>query len=286
MPTANLQYKDRLFKLIFGNPENKQWTLSLYNAINGSAYTDPDEIQLTTIDDVLYLSMRNDVSFLIGDVMNLYEQQSTYNPNMPMRFLIYAGMLYGKYTTTTETYNRYSSTLQKVPAPRCICFYNGTDERAEKEILHLSDAFDSDGDIEINVTMLNINYGKNRALMDACKPLDEYSWFVKKVRDLKEEFDDLGKAVDQAIDDMPDDFLIKGFVMAHKAEVRNVFLTEYDEAKAIADWKQDGVDETNQRVAADMLKENLPLALIERISKLSEAAIRKIAKEINATIVV
>ena len=283
MTTANPQYKDRLFKLIFGKPENKIWTLSLFN---GSSYTDPEEIQITTIEDVLYLSMRNDVSFLIDDSMNLYEQQSTFNPNMPMRFLIYAGMLYGKFTTSTESYNRYSSTLQKAPAPRCICFYNGTDDKPEKEVLSLADAFDSKGDIEVRVTMLNINYGKNRALMEACKPLNEYAWFVNAVRGLKEKTGDLEKAVDIAIIDMPDDFLIKEFVMAHKAEVKYVFLTEYDEAKAIAEWKQDGIDEANQRVATDMLKENLPLTLIQRISTLSEETIRKIAKELNITVVV
>ena len=70
---ANRQYKDRLFKFIFGNPENKEWTLSLYNAVNGSSYTNPDDIQLTTIENAVYMSMRNDVSFLIADTMNLYE---------------------------------------------------------------------------------------------------------------------------------------------------------------------------------------------------------------------
>ena len=92
-PEVNNKYSDRLFKFIFGRFENREWTLSLYNAINGSNYTDPDEIEINTIESAVYLSMRNDVSFLIADVMNLYEQQSTFNPNMPMRFLIYAGML-------------------------------------------------------------------------------------------------------------------------------------------------------------------------------------------------
>ena len=70
----NRQYKDRLFKFIFGNPENKEWTLSLYNAINGSSYTNPDDIKLTTIEDAVYMNMKNDVSFLITDKMNFYEQ--------------------------------------------------------------------------------------------------------------------------------------------------------------------------------------------------------------------
>ena len=84
----NIEYKDRLFKAIFGKPENKEWTLSLYNAVNGSHYKNADDIEFTTIDDVLYIKMKNDVSFLVDNIMNLYEQQSTYNPNMPMRYFI------------------------------------------------------------------------------------------------------------------------------------------------------------------------------------------------------
>lgn len=94
MSEANNQYKDRLFNYIYGNEGNKAWTLSLYNAVNGSDYRDPDAIEITTIKEVLYLGMHNDVSFMISDEMNLYEQQSGYNPNMPLRQLQYAGNLY------------------------------------------------------------------------------------------------------------------------------------------------------------------------------------------------
>ena len=91
MTVDNTQYKDRLFNFLFGSEENKPWTLELYNAVNGSSYTDPDAIQITTIKEVMYLGMHNDVSFLIAEEMALYEQQSTYNPNMPLRLLQYAG---------------------------------------------------------------------------------------------------------------------------------------------------------------------------------------------------
>lgn len=106
--TTNREYKDRLFKFIFGNPDNKEWTLSLYNAINGSNHTNPDDIILTTIEEVVYMGMKNDVSFLISDMMNFYEQQSSFNPNMPMRFFIYAGMVYSKFVENDKNYHRYS----------------------------------------------------------------------------------------------------------------------------------------------------------------------------------
>ena len=97
MPTVQREYKDRLFNFIFGSEENKAWTLSLYNAVNNTNYTDPDAVQINTIKEVLYLGMHNDASFLLAEDMNLYEQQSTFNPNMPIRMMQYAGNLYEKY---------------------------------------------------------------------------------------------------------------------------------------------------------------------------------------------
>ena len=87
MSEINRENKDRLFCFIFG-PENKAWTLSLYNAINGSSYQNPDDITITTVKSALYMNMKNDLSFLIGETMNFYEQQASYNPNMPLRFLV------------------------------------------------------------------------------------------------------------------------------------------------------------------------------------------------------
>ena len=102
MALVNREYKDRLFVFIFGREENKEWTLSLYNAVNGSHYTDPSAIEITTIQEVLYLGMHNDVSFVIADELNLYEQQSSYNPNMPLRQLQYLGLLYEGYLKNTK----------------------------------------------------------------------------------------------------------------------------------------------------------------------------------------
>ncbi|MBP5622254.1 MAG: hypothetical protein J6X44_09590 [Thermoguttaceae bacterium] len=113
---TNTEYRDRLFKFIFGNPERKKWTLSLYNAINGSNYTDENEIEINTIEDVVYMGMKNDVSFLIDGTMNLYEQQSTRNLNMPLRFLIYFGMLCGKFVRKTRLH--LYGTSRKTYQPR------------------------------------------------------------------------------------------------------------------------------------------------------------------------
>lgn len=242
MPVVNREYRDRLFKFIFGNPDNREWTLSLYNAVNNSDYTDPADIKFNTIEDAVYMSMKNDVSFIVEDAMNFYEQQSTFNPNMPMRFLAYAGMAYSRYIEVSGKYRRYSTVQQYAPAPRCICFYNGVSEKDDRAVLKLSDAFrgDTRADIDVRVTMININYGHNRELLERCRPLKEYSWFVNEVRVNRMSMDDLENAVDAALDKMPEDFVIKPFLMANKAEVRNMYITEYDEERTLNEQKEDG----------------------------------------------
>ncbi len=276
---ANRLYKDRVFKFIFGNPENKEWTLSLYNAVNGSNYRNPDDIQFNTIEDAVYMSM------------NLWEHQSSFNPNMPMRFLTYGTQLYEKYTATSGYY-KFSRKLQRLPKPHCICFYNGTEEQPEQQVLKLSDAFGGEGDIEVKVKMLNVNYGKNRALLETCQPLREYAWLVDRVREHQRVLQNLEAAVDASIDEMPDSFVIRTLIEAHRAGVKKMFLTEYDEEKmkeqerkeAFADGVDAGVAEANERVAADMLKKKYPLDAIKDISRLSEAHIRKLAKSLGVVV--
>jgi hypothetical protein len=235
--------------------------------------------------------MKNDVSFIILDEMNLWEHQSSFNPNMPMRFLTYGTQLYEKYTATSGYY-KFSRKLQRLPKPHCICFYNGTEEQPEQQVLKLSDAFGGEGDIEVKVKMLNVNYGKNRALLETCQPLREYAWLVDRVREHQRVLQNLEAAVDASIDEMPDSFVIRTLIEAHRAEVKKMFLTEYDEEKmkeqerkeAFADGVDAGVAEANERVAADMLKKKYPLDAIKDISRLSEAHIRKLAKSLGVVV--
>ena len=243
MSADNPQYKDRLFNFLFGSEENKAWTLSLYNAVNGSAYTDPSVIEITTIREVMYLGMHNDVSFLIADDMTLYEQQSTYNPNMPLRLLQYAGNLYEKYVKERKM-NKYGSDLLELPVPKLVVFYNGRKDQPDEKMLYLSDSFPkgAESDIEVRVRMLNVNFGRNQELLNACKPLREYAWLVEEVRKNNTSHDETGmsSAVDKAINEMPNDFVIKPFLEAHRAEVKGMLLTEYNEAEQMELFKEDG----------------------------------------------
>ena len=253
---TNREYRDRLFKFIFGNSENKEWTLSLYNAVNDSNYQNADDIEFNTISDAVYMSMKNDVSFLINDTFNFYEQQSTYNPNIPIRFLIYIGMVYSRYVER-DSYNRFSKTIQRAPTPKCICFYNGKDETEDRFQLKLTDSFEfaNKSDVEVTVTMLNINYEHNKALMEACAPLNEYSWFVNEISANKTKNNTLEDAVDAALNKMPDNFRIREFLFNNKAEVKRMCITEYDEQKAFAQQRAEGIAEGQIELLIDLIKD-------------------------------
>ena len=240
MNMVSREYKDRLFHFLFGAEENKEWTLSLYNAVNHSDHRDVSQMQITTIREVMYLSMHNDVSFLISEEMNLYEQQSTFNPNMPLRQLQYAGNLYEKYITERKM-NKYGARLLRLPVPKLVVFYNGTLDREDETVLRLSDSFPAgaEPDIEVRVRMININYGRSEGILTSCEPLREYAWLVEQIRRNRRETE-IEEAVDRAIEAMPREYVIKPFLDAHRAEVKGMLLTEYNEAETMELFKAEG----------------------------------------------
>lgn len=247
MPKAVTEYKDRLFNFLFGNEEHKDWTLELYNAVNNTDYKDVTQIQIATVHQILYMGMRNDVSFMISREINMYEQQSTYNPNMPLRMLQYAGSMYEKVVTLRKK-NKYGKTLISLPIPKLIVFYNGTDTMPDETILHLADSFPEnrrdEADISVRVRMININQGHSTKITEKCKPLGEYCYLVTKIREYEVE-QGLESAIDKVIDTLPDNFVIKVYLEAHKAEVKNMLLTEYNEAKQMELFKEEGINEVN-----------------------------------------
>lgn len=281
----NTHYKDRLFSFIFGRPERKDWTLSLYNAVNGSSYTNPMDIEIMTIDDVLYMGMKNDMAFLLTDIANMYEQQSTYNPNMPVRKLMYAARLYDRYIHMNKL-NIYSTKQVRLPVPKLITFYNGKEDR-EDDILELKDAFktadgqpiEAEPDIQVRVRMININYGKNKELMSTCRPLLEYAWFIAEIRK-NNKITGIEAAVDSALYNMPEDFGLKKLLIAHKAEVKQMCITEYNEAETMEQFREEGREEGQETAAVNMLRDHLALDKVVLYSGLSRARVLELQKNL------
>ena len=239
----NREHKDRLFRLLFGDEKNKSNLLSLYNAINNTHYTDADDLEIMTMQDCIYMKMKNDVSVLLYQVLALYEQQSSWNPNMPVRGFLYFAHLYEKYIEMHKL-NIYGSKLLKLPTPQYIVFYNGSGMKNDEVKLHLSDSFENKSvaeEFEWTATVKNINYGHNKELMENCHILKEYAQFVDKVRRYNKELNDIRAAIDKTIQECIDEGILKDFLSAHRAEVFNVCLTEYDEEIVKRDLREEGI---------------------------------------------
>ena len=224
-PRAKKNQKDTIFRMLFRDKKN---LLSLYNALNQTNYTDPEKLEIVTLENAVYMNMKNDLAFLLEDSLHLYEHQSTYNPNMPLRDLFY---ITKELSGLIDEKRLYGSVLVKIPAPRFVVFYNGSREQPEKQILRLSDAFEyrmENPELELVVTMLNINLGKNHQLLDTCSVLKEYMQYVTKVRSYMKE-KPLEKAVEQAIEECIKEDILREFLLKNKKEAVAVSIFEYDE---------------------------------------------------------
>lgn len=249
----NIKYKDRLFRLRFGSEEYKEDILSLYNALNGTSYDNTDDITITTIQDVIYIRMKNDVSFLLDGHLSLWEQQGSVNPNMPVRGLLYFGELYDQYIKVNKL-NIYGKKLQKIPTPQYIVFYNGTEDYAPVTKLKLSDSFihkTDNNDFEWTATVYNLNRGKNDELLMKCRPLYEYMELINRIRDNQKDGMDVKSAVDTAVDSCIADNIMKDFLIKHKAEVMNVCLTEFDEIVYTEGIREEGRAEGREEGRAE-----------------------------------
>ena len=155
---VNFTYKARIFEMLYSD---KKELLDLYNAVNGTNYKDPEQLEINTLENAIYMAMHNDISFVIDMKVSLYEHQSTYSPNLPLRYLFYISDLY---SVITKDMNLYGEKMVKIPTPKFIIFYNGQKKRPEKEILKLSTMYltkDTSPSLELEAILLNINPGYN-----------------------------------------------------------------------------------------------------------------------------
>ena len=227
----NEKNKDRLFRFLFGNEEYKEYALSLYNAVNNTDYQDVNDITFYTIDDVIYIKRKNDVAVLLDSKLSLWEHQSTFNPNMPIRGLMYFGQMYDKYISLEEK-NIFGSKPIKIPTPKYCVFYNGNKDLPSVVKLRLSDAFaepDDSGEFEWTATMYNLNSGKNDILLEKCRTLSDYMVFVNKVKENRKNGLDKTVAVDKAVTDCIAGNILRNVLLKHRSEVASMVLTEFNE---------------------------------------------------------
>ena len=229
--TVNREYKATIFQMLF---HNKKELLSLYNALNNSHYTEEDKLEIVTLENAVYMSMKNDLAFVLDFHLHLYEHQSTPNPNMPLRDLFYVSQEYQK---LVEKKSLYSSVSLKIPAPRFIVFYNGRIKQPERQVLRLSDLYElpeKDPMLELQVLMLNINNGCNEQLKNNCRTLREYMIYVEKVRFyIDVENISMQEAVEMAVEQCIQEGILSDFLRKNKAEAIAMSIFEYDEEREL-----------------------------------------------------
>ena len=245
---VNRIYKDRLYKMIFND---KSELLKLYNAINGTHYDDPAMLTITTLDNAIYMTMENDLSFIIDMRLALYEQQSTVNPNLPLRYLMYITDIYSAYT---KDMNIYGSKKVQIPLPSFVIFYNGVKSQPDRTEFLLSELFHPTTDqpaLELKAVMLNINKGHNQELMNACHTLRDYSEYVARIRTYSAEMP-LTDAVEKAITECIHENILRDFLLKNRAEAKAMSIYEYDEEKTLRMFREEGYEdgERNGKIQA------------------------------------
>ena len=180
-----------------------------------------------TLENAVYMGMKNDLAFIVDTGLFLYEHQSTYNPNMPLRDLFYIA---GEYQKLVDHRSLYSSSIQKIPAPNFLVFYNGTEREEDSWVSYLSESYENltgEPNLELKVITLNINEGHNSQLLEQCQILREYAQYVAKVREYAGSTD-LDTAVEQAVNDCIQSGILAEFLRKNKSEVIAMSIFEYD----------------------------------------------------------
>ena len=235
-------YRDTVFRMLF---QDKDKLLSLYNALNGSHYTDPNELIITTLDHAIYLGMKNDLAFVLMSELYLFEQQATFNRNMPLRMLFYVADTLRQLIPHRQFYRKSQI---KIPTPHFITFYNGNENMDEDEIeLRLSDAFAvkrENVELELTVRVININRGHNEKLMEACESLKGYMELTEAVRRYFNEEKNIDKAVVRAVDYCLENGYLVEFLTEYRNEVIAMWIKEY----TFEDYKEDMEEERKELV--------------------------------------
>lgn len=240
-------YKDTMFRMLFKDKVN---LLSLYNALNGTHHTDPDELEVVTLENAVYMNMKNDVAMVLDNTLSLYEHQSTLNSNMPLRSLFYVSKELQAWTRNEDL---YSSSMIRIPAPVFVMFYNGTKVTEDVWEQRLSDMFlrqDAEANLELTVKCYNVRAGHNRKLLAACRTLGEYALYVERIRTYAKD-NPLEEAVERAITECIDEGILADFLKKNRTEAMEVCLYEYDEEKHIKNERrlafEEGLEQGEKR---------------------------------------
>lgn len=169
---------------------------------------------------MIFGDRKNDLAFMIENrFIILIEMQSTVNPNMPLRFLVYIAKEFEKLFFSQQI---YSSTPVKIPTPEIYVFYDGSKDIPLESELKLSDAFIAKCDklyLELNVRVINVNYEKGAELLEKCRLLSDYSQLVHIAKMNYQRTHDLDTAVSEAVTECMERNILRSFLKENGGEI-------------------------------------------------------------------
>ena len=235
---AKNNYRDSLFRKYFEYPDK---LAALHELLTGIP-TAEQNVEIKTLKSVLFNRLKNDISFKVGDrFIVLFEHQSTINPNMPARMLLYSAMLYRKMLSKESI---YSKKLIPLPAPKFYVLYNGKDPWKDNSKLYLSSAFaENQHNLELVVTVRNIRYNKDNELLQKYKPLHDYSFFVYDVEKRVASGDSLANAIRSATDYCINHNIMRDYLSANYEEVFEMMSLRWNEKDAKKYWQKEAREE-------------------------------------------
>jgi len=280
----NKKFKSSVFSLIFGNPDTLR---ELYCALEGVTLASDVPVVINTLEDAIFMDRINDISFEIGGKMVvLIEHQSSINPNMALRLLIYIARVYEQIVMDEKI---YSSSKIPIPQPEFFVLYNGVRPFPDEKTMKLSELFESTEELglpkkdfpalELEVRVININEGKNEEIVKKCKMLWQYSAFIGKVREYEKEGIPKKEAVKKAVLYCRSHDILKEFLKRHASEVANMLLTEWNWDTAKKVWQE----ERDEEIARNALAKGFPVETISEITGLTFDAIERLADRKEGT---
>jgi len=271
---VNKKYKDNVFCLLFDNEEK---AVELYNAIKGTNY-EPGDIVMNTLQNPLFVGLQNDVSFTVEDkFVILIEHQSSINPNMPLRFLLYIAQIY---ELLIEKDSIYREKLMSIVKPEFYVMYNGESDYPEKVTLKLSDLFKVDyGEnvLELTVTVYNVNKGYNKNILGRSRTLDEYAIFIKKAREYRNCGLEAKEALAMAVKDCIKEDILREFMEKYGGDIVSILSREFN----MDDFVRVRTEEIKEDMAEKMIERGTPLDFIVEVTGLSIEKVEKMEKKIN-----
>lgn len=241
---SNREVKSSVFTTYFSDPKN---AAQLYSALDGVP-AEPEDVQYTTLEGVLFVARKNDMAFTVKNrVLVISEHQATVNNNMPLRDVIYYGRTMERLVEAEAIYRRK---LIKIPTPEFYVFYNGDAPFPAEKVLKLSDAYlekTDDPMLELQVKVININLPAGHALLEKCRPLYEYSWFIQKIKDYTQEKRDRDEAVTLAVKDCMMTGIFADFVQQHGSEAVNMLFTQFNLEDAKKIWYEEAFEDGEEQ---------------------------------------